>query len=244
MGRSSVMLSRIRWVITITTSLVAILGCSLSPQSAGQKASAPWSPGDVASAITTRNASAQNVEGAKSYDLTVTANCHADEQLVGGGFEAGGVFEYALFLRADYPASNGWTVKTGSISHYGVTVYAFCLRGSPSLETKVISGKECPNESTALSLGMSEQGAVTLCAARHVASVSRATAPITLTATQNGYSPQSGSVACPPGALALDGGSTVGLELASDPANGFAGWEVVTGGDGAGEVFANCVTLA
>jgi hypothetical protein len=238
------MLSRLRWAIILTTSIVAILGCSLSTHSAGQTGSAPWAPGDVASAITTRNASAQNVEGAKSYALTVTASCHADEQLVGGGFEAGGVFEYALFLRANFPANNGWTVKTDSISHYGVTVYAFCLRGSPSLMTKVISGNECPSGNTALSHGTSDQGAVTLCAARHVASVSRAAAPIALNATRNGYSSQSGSVACPPGALALDGGLTIGLELASGPTSGFAGWEVVGGGDGVGEVFANCVTLA
>jgi hypothetical protein len=233
-----------RWAIIMAAAFIAVCGCALSTQASRQAPSATWEPGSVAGAITTRSVSASNTENSASYKLTVTASCHADEQLIGGGFIASDVFEFAVFLSASFPTSNAWTVKTDSISHYTVSALAFCLRASPSLETKVISGKECPNESTALSHGMSDQGPITLCAARHVASVSRATAPITLTATQNGYSPQSGSVECPSGALALDGGSTVGLELASGPTHGFAGWEVVTGGDGAGEVYASCVTLA
>jgi hypothetical protein len=185
-----------------------------------------------------------NVEGAGSYKLSVTASCHGDEQVIGGGFSAGNVFEFALFVDASYPANNGWTVKTDSISHYAVTVLAYCLRGEPSLGTRIISGKDCPTGNVALSHGMTNQGTVILCAAHHVASASRATAPITLNATHNGYQPQSGSVECPPGTLALDGGSTVGLELTSFAGDSFASWQVFTGGDGAGEVYANCVTFA
>jgi hypothetical protein len=235
------MWSRCRLAIFAAVSIIFMSACALTTPAAAQPR---WAPESVASAITTRSASAQNAEGAKSYELTVTASCHADEQLVGGGFEAGDVFEYALFLRANYPANNGWTVKTGSISHYGVTVYAYCLRGSPSLETKVISGKECPTGNSALSHGIADKGPVTLCAAHHVTSASRVAAPITLNAMRNGYSPQGGSVNCPAGTLALDGGSTIGLELASNAMDGFTGWDVSAGGDGDGEVFANCVTLA
>ena len=234
------MLSRMRLSIIAVMSVVLMSGCALPTRTA----SATWSPGSVADAIATRSASASNSEDTGSYKLTVTASCHADEQLIGGGFSAGNVFEFALFVNASYPANNAWTVKTDSISHYAIGVFAYCLRGEPSLGTRIVSGKDCPTGNMALSHGMTDPVAVTLCAAHHVASTSHATAPITLNATRNGYQPQSGSVECPPGALALDGGSTVGLELTSFAGDAFASWQVVTGGDGAGEVYANCVTFA
>jgi hypothetical protein len=235
------MLARLRLAITITACVLMLWGCGLTAQTT---ASATWAPESITSAITTRSASASNIEDTGSYKLTVTATCQTDEQLIGGGFSAGNVFEYALFLRASYPDSNAWTVKTDSISHYAVTAFAYCLRGEPSLGTQIVSGKDCPSASTALSHGKTENGDVTLCAAHHVASTSRATAPMSLTATHNGYQPESGSVECPPGALALDGGTTVGLELSSSAGVGFDSWQVVAGGDGAGEAYANCVTLA
>jgi hypothetical protein len=234
------MVARLRLAIIIAASIMMIWGCGLTAQTT---ASATWTPGSVASAITTRSASASNVEDAGGYQLTVTASCHVAEQLIGGGFSAGNVFEFALFLRASYPANNAWTVKTDSISHYAVTAFAYCLRGEPSLGTRIVSGKDCPTGSAALSHGKTENGEVTLCASRHVASASRAAAPITLHATGNGYQPEGGSVECPSGALALDGGSTVGLELSSSAGDRFASWQVVAGGDGAGEVYANCVTF-
>ena len=233
--------SRMRLAIVCITAIVFMSASALTTPAAVQPT---WAPESVASAITTRSATAQNVEGASTYQLTVTANCHTDEQLVGGGFEAGGVFEFALFLHANYPTNNGWTVKTDSISHYGVSVYAYCLRGEPSLQTRIVSGAECPAGDTALSHGSAENGPVTLCAAQHVASVSRATTHFTLDSRTHGYSPQGAQVTCPSGSLALDGGSTIGLTLASSAMNGFTGWEVSAGGDGAGEAYANCVTLA
>jgi hypothetical protein len=237
--RSGVMKMSTRMVIILATCAVALGACSgLTPP-----ARATWAPGSVAGAITTRSASAQNAYGASSYQLTVTARCHADEQLVGGGFEASDVFEYAVFLRASYPANNAWTVKTDSISHYALAVFAYCLRGEPSLETRIVSGEECPAGAALLSHGMTDQGGVTLCAERHVASVSRATTPFTLNATTTGYQPQSAIVVCPAGAIALDGGATVGLALVSKAGDGFRRWEVVAGGDGAGAVYANCITF-
>jgi hypothetical protein len=230
-----------RLAIFCITAIVFMSACARTTPAAAQPT---WAPESVADAITTRSASAQNVEGARTYQLTVTAKCHADEQLVGGGFEAGGVFEFALFLHANYPANNGWTVKTDSISHYGVTVYAYCLRGEPSLGTRIVSGAECPTGDTELSRGAGEGGPVTLCAAQHVASVSRATTPFTLDSKTHGYSPQGAQVTCPSGSLALDGGTTIGLTLASSAMGGFTGWEVSAGGDGAGEVFASCATFA
>lgn len=237
------MLSRLRLAIMTAAGVVAMCGCALLTQ-APQAASASWAPGSVASAITLRSASAQVASGAQSYQLTVTANCHADEQLVGGGFDARSVFEYALFLHASYPSGNTWTVKTDSISHYELDVYAYCLRGEPSLGTKVVSGADCPAGNTALSHGKREDGAVTLCAARHIASITRATAPISLNATTNGYHAQSAQANCPTGAVALDGGATVGMMLASKATDGFTGWEAIAGGNGSGEVYANCIMLA
>jgi hypothetical protein len=71
----------------------------------------------------------------------------------------------------------------------------------------------------------------------------RSTTPFTLNATTNGYQPRSAIVACPAGAIGLDGGATVGLALVSKAGDGFTRWEVVAGGDGAGAVYANCITF-
>jgi hypothetical protein len=238
--RSGKMLSRLRLAIIGAATIVAMSACALATQTS----SAPWSPASVTSAITVRSASAQVASGAKSYQLAVTASCHADEQLLGGGFDASNVFEYALFLHASYPASNAWTVKTNSISHYELDVYAYCLRGQPSLGTKIVAGADCPAGNTALSHGKTDDGQVTLCSAQHVASVTRIATPITLHAAANGYLAQSARAECPAGTVALDGGSTIGMALASKATSGLSGWEATAGGDGAGEVYANCVTLA
>ena len=96
----------------------------------------------------------------------------------------------------------------------------------------------------ALTHGTADQGAVTLCAARHVTSMSRATAPITLSSRENGYLSQSAHAVCPAGAVALSGDSTVGVTLASNATDKFAGWEIIAGGEGSGEVYANCFTFA
>jgi hypothetical protein len=237
------MLSRLRLAIIFAAGTVVMCGCAL-PAQAPRASSAPWAPGSVASAITVRSASAQVAAGAQSYQLTVTASCRADEQLVGGGFEASNVFEYALFLHASYPSGNTWTVKTDSISHYELDVSAYCLPGEPPLGTKVVSGADCPAGNIPLSHGKRDDGAVTLCAGRHIASLTRVTAPIALNATTNGYHAQSAQANCPSGAVALDGGATVGMALASKATDGFVGWEAIAGGNGSGEVYANCFTFA
>jgi hypothetical protein len=234
------MLLRPRLAITVIASVLVMSACALATQTS----SAPWSPASVTSAITVRSASAQVASGAKSYQLAVMASCHADEQLLGGGFDASNVFEYALFQHASYPANNAWTVKRDSISHYDLDVYAYCLRGQPSLGTKIVAGADCPAANTALSHGKQEGGQVTLCAAQHIASVTRVATPITLHAAANGYLAQSARAECPAGTVALDGGSTIGMALASRATTGLSGWEATAGGDGAGEIYANCFTFA
>ena len=233
--------SRMRLAIFCAMAIVFMSACALSIPAAEQ---AMWTPESVASAITTRSAEAQVASGSQSYKLTVTASCHADEQLVGGGFDASSVFEYALVQSNSYPANNAWTVKANSISHYVLDAYAYCLRGEPSLGTHIVSGETCPAGNIALTHGTADQGIVTLCAARHVTSMSRATAPITLSSRENGYLSQSANAVCPAGALALNGDSTVGMTLASKATDKFAGWEIIAGGEGSGEVYANCFTFA
>jgi len=234
------MSSRIRLAIFLAMTIVVMNACALSTPAA----SAPWEPGAVAEAITTRNASAQVASGAKSYELTVTASCHADEQLIGGGFDASSVFEYALFLRASYPHDNAWTVKTDSISHYELEVFAYCLRGVPSLGAQIVSGNACPAGALPLSHGKTEEGVVTLCAAQHIASVTHALTYVTLTSAFNGYQTQRATVNCPLGTLALDGFAPIGTTLASKATPGFRAWEMTLGGNGAGDVYADCVTFA
>jgi len=233
--------SRMRLAILCITVTVFMSACALTTPAAVRPT---WAPESVASAITTRSAEAQVASGSQSYKLTVTASCHADEQLVGGGFDASSVFEYALVQSTSYPANNGWTVKGDSISHYVLDAYAYCLRGEPSLGTHIVSGETCPAGNIALSHGTADQGIVTLCAARHVTSMSRATAPITLSSRENGYLSQSAHAVCPAGTIALNGDTTVGVTLASTATDAFAGWEIIAGGEGSGEVYANCFTFA
>jgi hypothetical protein len=234
------MLSIMRLTIIVAISIAVLSGCTLE----AQPASATWEPESVASAITIRSASASNSEDTGGYKLTVTASCHADEQLIGGGFEATNVFEYALFLRASYPAHNAWTVKTDSISHYELEVFAYCLSGEPSLGTHIVSGNECPAGASPLSHGKAEDGVVTLCAARHVASVTHALTYMVLAASSNGYQPQRATVNCPAGTLALEGDAPIGSTLASKATPGFGAWEMTLGGNVAGDVYATCVTFA
>jgi len=233
--------SRMRLAILCITVTVFMSACVLTTPAAVRPT---WAPESVASAITTRSAEAQVASGSQSYKLTVTASFHADEQLVGGGFDASSVFEYALVQSNSYPANNGWTVKGDSISHYVLDAYAYCLRGEPSLGTHIVSGETCPAGNIALSHGTADQGIVTLCAARHVTSMSRATAPITLSYRENGYLSQSAHAVCPAGTIALNGDTTVGVTLASTATDAFAGWEIIAGGEGSGEVYANCFTFA
>jgi hypothetical protein len=174
----------------------------------------------------------------------VTASCHADEQLIGGGYDASNIFEYALFLRASYPHDNAWTVKTDSISHYDLEVFAYCLRGEPSLGAQIVAGNACPAGALPLSHGKTEEGVVTLCAAQHVASVTHALTYVTLTSAFNGYQTQRATVNCPLGTLALDGFAPIGATLASKATPGFMAWEMMLGGNGAGDVYADCVTFA
>jgi hypothetical protein len=232
--------SRMRLAIFCITAIVFTSACALTTPAAVQPT---WAPESVASAIATRSASAQNAEGAKSYALSVTASCHADEQLIGGGFEATNIFEYALFLRTSYPAHNAWTVKADSISHYALEVFAYCLRGEPSLGAQIVSGNECPAGASPLSHGKAEDGVVTLCAARHVASVTHVLAYVTLTSAFNEYKTQRATMNCPAGTLALDGFAPIGTALSSKATPGFGAWEMTLGGNGAGDVYANCVTL-
>ena len=69
-------------------------------------------------------------------------------------------------------------------------------------------------------------------------------APITVNSRENGYLSQSANAVCPAGAVALDGGATAGMTLASKATDEFAGWEIIAGGEGSGEVYADCFTLA
>ncbi len=135
-------------------------------------------------------------------------------------------------------------MKTDSISHYTLDVFAYCLRGEPSLGTQIVTGNACPADATPLSSGKTEAGIVTLCAARHIASVTHGLTYVTLTATFNGYQTQRATVNCPPGTLALDGFAPIGMALASKAAPGFSSWEMTLGGNGSGDVYANCVTFA
>jgi hypothetical protein len=61
-------------------------------------------------------------------DTPVSASCRAGEQVVGGGFAAGDLFEYAAWVSASYPSSaTTWTV-TGSApaSFFDLAAVVYC----------------------------------------------------------------------------------------------------------------------
>jgi hypothetical protein len=61
-------------------------------------------------------------------DTPVTASCRAGEQVVGGGFAAGDLFEYAAWISASYPSSaTTWTVVgSAPASFFDLAAVVYC----------------------------------------------------------------------------------------------------------------------
>jgi hypothetical protein len=162
--------------------------------------------------------------------------------MIGGGYHATDVFEYALFVHGNYPSdAMTWTVMTDSISNYFLSISAYCLQGAPAMGLHIVAGSTCPLGNVLTSSGFNEQQPFVICASQHVIAGTKATQPLSLNSQANGYTPQDGSVQCLSGQFALGGGATAGTILESETNASFTGWNITAGGSGDGEIYADCL---
>lgn len=72
-----------------------------------------------------RYAATATVESGKVTRVSVS--CQPGEQVLGGGFSSGGLFEYAAFLEASYPSSpTTWSVMAFGPT-FGLEAEVYCL---------------------------------------------------------------------------------------------------------------------
>lgn len=89
--------------------------------------------------IVTHSASARVQVG---QPLSVSASCKSGEQMIGGGFDATNLFEYAAYIEASYPSgANTWTV-TGKApaSYFDLSAEVYCVAAPVSLGIQIVKG--------------------------------------------------------------------------------------------------------
>ncbi len=246
--------------------LVLLAGCSAHSSSPAASAHAPQLP------ITIRSADAWATRDQK-YQVSVSASCLPGEQMLGGGFGASDVFEYAASISASYPSSaNTWTVSGSSISTFQLSAEVYCAPASTSLGIQRAQSASsgaghvaCPQGTVLLSGGFqggqrvsiarpqgngwegnSEQ-VYALCAAQHVAAGTLATSSFRVQSSSTGYQPGGGDVRCPAGQVATGGGFAGGSAILASRLETTdahpSGWGVTAGGDTEVVVYAVCRDL-
>jgi hypothetical protein len=126
---------------------VTLLAAACSAAASAQRGSVTQRGSDttpdahLAAKIVAYSTSTDSAPNAPRPQVTVSASCPAGEQMVGGGFAATDVFEYAAFITASYPSGPAsWTVVGSSISHFTLGVTIYCLRAGFSLGVRVAQG--------------------------------------------------------------------------------------------------------
>lgn len=253
-----------RWKsLIVLGSLIILLSACEGPQ---QKILA--SPISLHPRIAIYSATVKVPSGQKA---SVAASCKAGEQMLGGGFESGNLFEYAASIRAGYPSSpTTWTVTgLASASFFDITALVYCLQTKPPRASHIVpmtaayrakfscsSGTVLLNEGFDFSQAqdlpnLSDNGGsavppgvrYALCAANHVLSDKTATAIFNPHSTTNGYHPDGGKANCPTGQIATGGTFTSTDTILESSVTGadFAGWSITAGGDADVAVSAICV---
>lgn len=241
------------WALSVSALLIGLLstsGCSLGSGATGASKPAHDAP---ASGVIARSASARFPGDAPGQ---VSASCQAGSQMIGGGFAASDVFEYAASIIASYPSSaNTWTVTAGSSSTFILEGDVYCLASTPSLGVQIVqtsaastSGASCPTGAIQLSDGFnhSTSQSYALCAAQRVSADATATMRYNPHSSSHSYYPGSATLACPAGQTAISGDSSGGDTTLASQSTGtpYQSWFFTVGGDSDQTLSVRCVTFA
>jgi hypothetical protein len=270
---------------TIISGLVALVmlatfSACMVGMPAGRSASSTPTVTPIISAVTVSNvpitiySAMDATTGTPNNHESASVSCTPGEQMVGGGFVAGDVFEYAAFIAASYPSGpNTWVVSGDSISHFQLAAEVYCVPARPDYGVQIVhtavSGEgdaTCPQGSVLLSGGFQTgdrqiavsqpQGngwnvaanttatAYALCATHHVTPEGIATASLAVHSSQNGDTPGEATAECPSGAIAVGGGFSGGGLALSSATQKFTGWSVSAGGDFTQTISAVCTIFA
>jgi hypothetical protein len=193
--------------------------------------------------------------------------------MIGGGFAASDLFEYAAYIEASYPSNaTTWTVMgTAPASYFDLKAEVYCVSAPVSLDIQRVQGATggrvaCPKGTRLLSGGFqgsqpvavsypqqngwsspSSDQVYALCAGQYVTVGPVVTSVFTLHSSGEGYQPGGGSVDCPAGQFAAGGGfaSQSALILSSTLSGPhFASWSVGAGGNADVTVYALCAALS
>lgn len=166
--------------------------------------------------------------------IAVSASCKSGEQMIGGGFAASNLFEYAAYIEASYPSdANTWTVTaTAPASYFDLAAEVYCASTPISLGIQIVKGAGgagglvgCPEGTRLLSGGFQGSAPVTasypvengwstglndqvyaLCARQHVTAGWVVSSLFHVHSSAAGYQPSGASVSCPAGQFAAGGG--------------------------------------
>lgn len=204
--------------------------------------------------------------------MSVSASCKSGEQMIGGGFAANNLFEYAAYIEASYPSgASTWTVKGAAhASYFDLVADVYCLSAPVSLGIQIAQRPggqvACPRGTRLLSGGFqssqpiaasyplengwsspSSDQVYALCAGQRVTAGPVVTSILTVHSAGTGYQPGGGSANCPAGQFAAGGGfNSQGAVILSSALSGprFDRWFVGAGSDADVTVYALCAALS
>ncbi|GEM_PF-2997812 len=200
---------------------------------------------------------------------SVSASCKPGEQMIGGGFAASDLFEYAAEVDSSYPSSpNTWTVAGSEVaSYFDLSAEVYCASAPIPLGAQIVQSSggsvACPQGTKVLSGGFqNHRGAsyplangwmtadseqvYALCASQHLQSSMVVTSTFNVHSDSHGYQPGGGSASCPAGSVATGGGfDSRGDVIVKNTLNvpPHAGWAVGAGGNADVTVYALCGVL-
>ena len=199
-----------------------------------------------------RYAATATVESGKVTRVSVS--CQPGEQVLGGGFSSGGLFEYAAFLEASYPSSpTTWSVMAFGPT-FGLEAEVYCLPTTVPLGVQIVQasgtgvvGAACPQGTVLFGGGFQSSQVIgasrpqgngwmsastdarvkgyALCAASHALRGRGVSAVFNPHSSLHGYAPGRSGAACPAGQVATGGG------LESE--------DLIVGSDATGPAFAD-----
>ena len=93
---------------------------------------------------------------------SVSVSCRSGEQMLGGGFAASNLFEYAAYIEASYPSGGAtWTVTASApASYFDLEAQVYCLPAATPIGLRVVHASgapsataTCPQDTVLLSSG-------------------------------------------------------------------------------------------